>query len=260
MTAPTVSHAAQQVAKLYADLHTYADDSFAREYFLPGFRKHLAALGLNPDTALRGCLFLDAGCGGYAGGLAIATASSVRRATAIDLSFENAASARRRYPDSGVSVQQGDLLSLPYASGVFDFVYCNGVLHHTVDPEGGFRELVRVLASGGRLYVGVYGRGGVFNELFVPVATLLGRLIPRRRTAQILRYVPILLRPSSSLMDLMYAPIQHRYRPREIEVWFRSAGLRSTFLRHYYQDAGFWSRFLFGEGTMMFFTAVKEAA
>jgi SAM-dependent methyltransferase len=260
VTAQVVGPTAKQIADLYGDLHTYADESFARDYFLPGFRRHLAALGLDPNTALRGCLFLDAGCGGYAGGLAIAMASSVRRATAVDLSFENATSARHRYPDARVAVQQGDLLSLPYATGVFDFVYCNGVLHHTVDPEAAFRELVRVLAPAGRIYIGVYGRGGLFNELFVPTAILMGRIISRQRMARVLKHIPILLRPSSSLMDLMYAPIQHRYWPEEIEPWFRRAGLTPTFLRHYYQAASFRSRLVFGEGTMMFFTAVKNAA
>lgn len=254
----TRTDAARRTADLYAELHAYADDSFARDYFVPGFRRHLAALGLDPDTALRGRLFLDAGCGGYAGGLAIATASGVRRATAVDLSLENAKSARRRY--AGAQVAQADLLSLPYATGVFDVVYCNGVLHHTVDPEGAFRELLRVLAPGGRIYIGVYGRGGVFNELAVPTAILLGHFIGRQTMARVLRYFPVLLRPSSSLMDLMYAPIQHRYWPQEIEAWFRRAGETPTFLRHYYQDDSVWSRLVFGEGTMMFFTAVKNAA
>jgi SAM-dependent methyltransferase len=260
VTAPTVGPTAKQVADLYADLHAYADESFARDYFLPGFRRHLAALGLDPNTALRGCLFLDAGCGGYAGGLAIAMASEVRRAIAVDLSFANATSARHRYPDSRVAVQQGNLLALPYACGAFDFVYCNGVLHHTVDPEGAFRELVRVLAPGGRIYIGVYGRGGLFNELVVPTAIQLGRIISRQKMARVLKYIPVLLRPSSSLMDLMYAPIQHRYWPTEIEPWFRRAGLTPTFLRHYYQDTSFRSRVVFGEGTMLFFTAAKDAA
>ena len=76
----TPADAARQTADLYADLHTYADDSFARNYFVPGFRRHLAALGCDSNTALRGTVFLDAGCGGYAGGLAIADASGVRRA------------------------------------------------------------------------------------------------------------------------------------------------------------------------------------
>src|SRR5262245_13174553 len=254
----TPTDAARQTADLYAELHTYADDSFARDYFVPGFRRHLAALGLDPDTALRGSVFLDAGCGGYAGGLAIAAASGARRAASVDLSFPNAQSAHRRY--AGAQVAQADLLWLPYASGAFDFVYCNGVLHHTVDPEGAFRELVRVLAPGGRIYIGVYGRGGVFNEVVVPTAILLGRLIGRPTMARVLKYIPILLKPSSSLMDLMYAPIQHRYWPKEIEAWFRRAGETPTFLRHYYQDDGFWSRLVFGHGTMMFFSAVKNSA
>ena len=62
-------------AELYADLHRYASPSFARDYFLPGFRAHLQALGLPPDNALSGQRILDAGCGGYAAGIVVSMAA-----------------------------------------------------------------------------------------------------------------------------------------------------------------------------------------
>ncbi len=58
-------------------------------------------------------------------------------------------------------------LELPSES--FDFVYCVGVLHHTEAPEVAFEQLVRTLKPGGMIYIGVYGKGGVFNELILPL-------------------------------------------------------------------------------------------
>lgn len=248
----------RQVTDLYGDLHRHAGDSYALEHLLPGFQRHLAALGLNPQEALRGLSFLDAGCGGFGGGVAVARALGARSIVGVDLSEQNVAAARQRFAGAPeVSFQQENLLALSLGSDSFDFVYCIGVLHHTEAPEQAFRELVRVLKPGGRIYIGVYGRGGLFNEIAVPAMKLAGRIVPRPLMARLVGLVPRLRRPSSSLMDFMYVPIEIHYRRAEVERWFSDAGMAPTFLRHYYQPDTLRTRLLFGEGTMLFFSAVK---
>ena len=69
--------------------------------------------------------------------------------------------------------------------------------------------------------------------------------------------MPGLRRPSSSLLDFMYVPIEVHYRRPEVERWFAKAGLTATFLRHPFQPDTLGGRFLYGEGTMLFFSAVK---
>lgn len=246
------------MAELYGDLHRHASNSFADEYLLPGFHQHLSELGLDPEVALRGKSFLDAGCGGFAGGVTIALALGASPIVGVDLSADNVAEARRRVGDaSDIHLRQENLLSLTMDSDTFDFVYCNGVLHHTEAPERAFRELVRVLKPGGRIYIGIYGRGGLFNEMVVPAMKLAGRLVPRRATACLVALTPWLRRPSSSLMDFMYVPIEVHFRRAEIERWFTIVGMDPVFLRHYYQPDSIWNRLLFGEGTMLFFSGVK---
>jgi SAM-dependent methyltransferase len=245
-------------ADLYADLHHHATDTFALEYLLPGFRRHLAELGLPPDRALTRARFLDAGCGGFAGGVAVARALGAAEAVGVDFSEANIESARRRF--SGVAnarFEVGNLLDLPLPDGAFDFVYCNGVLMITEDPKRAFRELVRVLNPGGRIYIGVYGRGGVLNEVAVPAVRLIGRIVPRPVTARLVRLVPWLLKPSSSLLDYMYVPIQIHYRISEVEAWFTECGMKPVFLRHYREPDTWWNRLWFGDGTMIFLSAVK---
>jgi ubiquinone/menaquinone biosynthesis C-methylase UbiE len=51
---------------------------------------------------------------------------------------------------------QGNLLSMPLKSNVFDHAYSYGVVHHTVDPEAATREIVRTLKPGGQLLIYVY--------------------------------------------------------------------------------------------------------
>ena len=245
-------------AALYGELHRHATETFARDYLLPGLRLHLEQLGLDPDRALAGAAMLDGGCGGFAGGADAALALGARTVTGVDLSAENVRSARERFADEpGARFVRANLLSLPFASEQFDFVYSNGVLMITEDPERAFRELVRMTKPGGRIYIGVYGRGGLYNEIFVPLAKLGGRLVPQAVTRRLLRLVPRLLRPSSSLMDVMYVPIEIHYRIDEIRDWFAAVGLEATFLRHYYQPPTWLNRLLFGDGTMIFFSAVK---
>jgi len=52
-------------------------------------------------------------------------------------------------------------LDLPFDDESFDFVCCSGVLHHTTDAEKGLDELTRVLPPGGKLYLLLYGSGGL---------------------------------------------------------------------------------------------------
>lgn len=250
----------QRVAALYGHLHGYADVERAARYLLRGLRAHLETLGLDPDSVLRGRSFLDAGCGGFAGGAMAAVALGARPICAVDLSAANVASARRLLADvPGSLVSQQNLRSIGLAANTFDFVYCNGVLHHTEDPTVAFSELVRVLKPGGRLYVGIYSRGGLYNEVAVPMLRLLGRLIPQRLTEAGLQLLPSLLQPRSSLLDVMYVAIQSHHRRDEVAHWCANVGVTPVFMRHYAQPEGRLGRFVFGEGSMMFVTGVKPA-
>ncbi|MFB3854939.1 MAG: class I SAM-dependent methyltransferase [Vicinamibacterales bacterium] len=247
-------------AELYADLHRHASDTYALDYLLPALTAHLRQLGLDPQTALRGKSFLDAGCGGFAGGAASALAMGAGPVVGIDLSEDNVRAARERLGEvAGTSFQVQNLLDIRLEPETFDFVYSVGVLMITEAPERAFRQLVRLVKPGGRIYIGVYGRGGLYNEVAVPLLRAAGRVVPRRWVARALALAPFLLRPSSSLMDVMYVPIEIHYRIHEVAAWFHRCGLQPVFLRHPLQPPTMKNRLLFGDGTMIFFSAVKPA-
>ncbi|MBI1893839.1 MAG: methyltransferase domain-containing protein [Candidatus Rokubacteria bacterium] len=70
---------------------------------------------------------------------------------------------------------------------VFDFVICNGVLHHTADPFAGFQALLPSLKKGGFVVVGLYNRYGrlttdIRRLIFRVAGDRLTSLDPRLRT------------------------------------------------------------------------------
>jgi SAM-dependent methyltransferase len=63
---------------------------------------------------------------------------------------------RDRFGVANAEFVQMNLFRPPFADGVFDVVISNGVLHHTADPEAGFRALAAKVRPGGHIVVGLY--------------------------------------------------------------------------------------------------------
>jgi SAM-dependent methyltransferase len=55
---------------------------------------------------------------------------------------------------------QMNLFRPAFKEGAFDVVVCNGVLHHTADPYGGFSSIARLVKPGGVIVIGLYNRIG----------------------------------------------------------------------------------------------------
>jgi len=99
---------------------------------------------------------LDVGCG--AGRFAEVALSADANVVAIDYSsavetcFANLGSNPR------LSVIQADVYQLPVKPGVFDYVYCFGVLQHTPNPHRAVLALASPLKEGGKLALDFYPR------------------------------------------------------------------------------------------------------
>jgi SAM-dependent methyltransferase len=100
---------------------------------------------------------LDAGCGEGIDLASVSFGGSVTGAVGVELSHGGIAATSARIEGlPKASLIQGNVLSLPFAGGVFDGAYSYGVVHHTIDPEGAVREIARVLKPGAALLVYVY--------------------------------------------------------------------------------------------------------
>jgi len=78
--------------------------------------------------------------------------------TAVDVARENLDGADR------VAVHQKDLLGDLSDLGVFDFIYCQEVLHHTADPEAAFANVAGLLTVDGEIAIYVYRRKAPVRE------------------------------------------------------------------------------------------------
>lgn len=104
---------------------------------------------------LRGRWILDAGCG--AGRFADVAAKFGANVVACDLSGAIDACYRTTKDHDGrVTCIQASIYELPFRAGVFDAVYCFGVIQHTPDPARTIRTLPGFLKPGGSLALNFY--------------------------------------------------------------------------------------------------------
>ncbi|HYD48462.1 MAG TPA: class I SAM-dependent methyltransferase, partial [Terriglobales bacterium] len=86
-----------------------------------------------------------------------------RRMMGVDYSqhsLDLASSLRDKFNLQNVRFQRENILELSLPDESFDYVFCNGVLHHTSDPYRGFQHMVRICRPGGYVVVGLYNTYG----------------------------------------------------------------------------------------------------
>ena len=59
-----------------------------------------------------------------------------------------------------VNFVNADIFDDVFKDNFFDFIWCNGVLHHTKNPYDGFKILIKSLKKEGYILVGLYNRYG----------------------------------------------------------------------------------------------------
>jgi len=104
---------------------------------------------------------LEVGCG--TGQLSNFLGISCRRVTGVDLCLNSLRLAERFRSEQSlkqVRFLQINLFRPPFQAKQFDVILCNGVLHHTSDPYGGFKGLLPLLRPGGYIVIGLYNKYG----------------------------------------------------------------------------------------------------
>jgi len=107
----------------------------------------VAAAGPQPSDVT-----LDVACG--PGSVVAAFARRVRRAEGLDATQAMLDEARKLAAREGlanVAWHRGDIHALPFPAGAFDIVSCRYALHHLLEPQRAFGEMLRVCRPGGRI-------------------------------------------------------------------------------------------------------------
>ena len=142
------------------------------------------ALGAPPLSGL----VLDAGAGE---GIDLASVGLTLgcRAVGVELSPGGIrATATRISTVPRARLVQGNILAMPFRSNAFDHAYSYGVVHHTIDPDGAVREIVRAVKPGGHVLIYVYEdfeRRGRSWQLALKVVNAIRRPISRMSPAGI---------------------------------------------------------------------------
>jgi len=151
-----------------------------------------------------------------------------RRLVATDLCLNSLRLAQEFKLRNGIdnlTFAQMNLLRPALRPGSYDFVLCNGVLHHTSTPFKGFECLCRLTRPGGFVVVGLYNSLGRFPTLIRRALVRIGgerlaALDPRMRSADIGA-----TRKRSWFMDQYRHPHESRHSFAEVLRWFEACGL-----------------------------------
>lgn len=107
---------------------------------------------------------LDGGCGnGRVTALLRKYSDAETRIVGIDLNAADVASENLKEAEN-VTFYTKNLLEDLSDLGTFDFIYCQEVLHHTGDPQKGFRNLVHLLEPEGEIAIYVYKKKAPVRE------------------------------------------------------------------------------------------------
>lgn len=190
--------------------------------------------GLNvPLQAFENAMVLDAGCGTGEKTLMMSRLGC-RKVIGIDLSqssLDNAANWARENGIDNVEFQRANLLDLKqFATASFDIVHSAGVLHHTQDPVGGFRELTRVLKPGGTLIIYVYNpMGRAYIRLKRGILAMLGKTKKSAQDRPTNRRLDLWHEDNrdsvAAFNDFFHHPHESFHYLGEIFNWFESSGL-----------------------------------
>jgi SAM-dependent methyltransferase/uncharacterized protein YbaR (Trm112 family) len=128
---------------------------------------------------LEGKWILDAGCGH--GEVFRSLLDSRVDLVGMDLSFSVDAVKKLvedRHEDvvAGHYLVQGNIHSIPFKQDAFDYIFCDGVLHHTPDTYKGFQCITGTLKDRGKCFIMVYS-----NDHKKRIHRLINRIIDRTR-------------------------------------------------------------------------------
>ena len=135
-------------------------DDAAAEYFdahfVPAIFAAWAPMLADAGGVAQGQRVLDVACGtGIVARVVADRLAGAGQVAGLDLNPSMVKVARRLQPK--VDWHEGDATSMPFADGSFDVVLCQAGLMFFPDPVASLREMRRVLDSGGRLAVQVWG-------------------------------------------------------------------------------------------------------
>ena len=182
---------------------------------------------INPKSIFDGNNCLDAGCGAGRGSIMMSL-NGAKHIDCLDISNLNIKTTQKnlnKYNVKSFSVKQASIEEIPYPDEFFDVVWCYGVVHHTSNPDKSLTELVRVLKTGGKLCIFLYGAGGILRYL-VSRARRRTLLIDPAICRSVIENLETNLH--AALMDNWVAPHVRVYEAEKVSLRLSELGIEKT--------------------------------
>jgi len=118
---------------------------------------------------------------------------------------------------------RGDIFDKIFLDEFFDFIWCNGVLHHTKNPYEAFRSVIPSLKKNGYIFLGLYNKiGRIRTKIRKYIYKLLGKNI-------LIKFDPVLRNIPKNSQDKINAwikdqyihPVEHTHTFDEVLNWFK---------------------------------------
>ncbi|OGZ15141.1 MAG: hypothetical protein A3J08_02660 [Candidatus Lloydbacteria bacterium RIFCSPLOWO2_02_FULL_51_11] len=245
----------KKTGAIYGTLFSNYGDKLFNDSVELFFKRH-KRWGIDTEW-FQGKSCLDAGCGGGRFMVALSRLGA-REVKGIDISdgavnLANERLRERGFPNAEAAV--ASVLKIPFADNRFDYVVSSGVIHHTPTPHVAFKELVRVLKPRGKLFLSIYGTGGLkwlTNDIFrYSICTV----VPFTVMEQIFKAVGVPPNKRYNILDNLYVTHCYRFTEAEVRRWLAHAGFenvrRLKFERYDYETL--LSRIIHGEGWLQFY-------
>lgn len=174
--------------------------------------------------SLKGKSLLDYGCG--AGRYTQAFGQlGCKKILGIDLSRKNILTANRRNKlKSTVSYKVKNVNKNNLKSNSFDFVFCNGVLHHTGNISKGLSEIRRILKPEGKCIIYLSSTDGI-KWYFIEAFREIVKKLNKKQFANILRIMNLKHNKIFYLMDHVFVKYNDLTTEKEVENLFKKAKL-----------------------------------
>jgi len=250
----------KSTGNIYDSLFTsYSKEQFEESVDLFFMRHKMWNIDLN---WFKGKTCLDAGCGGGRFVVALSRCGA-EKVCGIDVSLDAIKAAQTRAKERGfnmVEFKNASVLAIPYPDKSFDYVLCSGVILLTPDPFKAFRELCRVLKPGGKMFLSVYGKGGLkwfVNDVF---RYTICKIVSFKIMERVFKFFGVPANKRYNILDNLYTPYTKRFSEKEIRSWFSEAGFenikRVKFERYDYETL--MSRIIHGEGWIQIYADKKN--
>ena len=189
-------------------------DKGDKNYLTSKFKKFI---GFNKDVLEVGC-----GTGQLANYFAIGSNNRVVGLDPTIESIELAAKFSNQNDIKNISYVNADIFDDVLNDEFFDFIWCNGVLHHTKDPYGAFKVLIKSLKKKGYVLIGLYNKIG-------RIRTLVRKLFYKILGKNFLMLVDPTLRnlkdspeeQNAWIRDQYMHPIEKLHTLDEVLKWFK---------------------------------------